>query len=470
MNTQIDCEKTKGCDKISRAYCENFNALQPLFVTDSNIAVLGNIQIKLDNMDVFDRATLGLYIGKFVEQEINSSIVQLMRYAICIDMPEFYCKRDPRFRQDEVKRGNKSIRLNRQADPSKSDSLATIPAGDAYYALEVLKEESDVFEDYKWLYEREFLDAWRKLFGFRNNVAHIGHLITQKELEEAYGWFEVFLKYMPHIRALKVALAPDGMFDDNETVSVTKENNELKDVIKNKPLPTPELYSGMYDMMYGYNQATPDALNEINHNLEEYDWFTQVFESQNGKKGMRHVDGKILVPAIYDEYGFTYNCLDTHFSVIPACKCGKVGLVKCDGSGDPVTEFIYDRIETIPWRQNVFAYYKGGSLSYGLLLKDGRELCPCIIDMNYEPSQTCMIFKSGDYYGLYDLNEKVVMPMFEEIEVDEPTDPMVFTLNGIKGYLDNELKFVPKYEIDAIEDENERYDKLLEFLPSQYDV
>lgn len=470
MNTKIDRKKTEGCDKISRVYCENFNALQPLFVADGNVAVLGNIQIKLDNMDVFDRATLGLYIGKFVEQEINSSIVQLMRNVIGIEMPKFYCKRDSQFGDDKVIIGNRNIWLNKQENPSVRGSLKTIPAGDAYYALKQLKEKFSDFDDYDWLNDNRFLDAWRKLFDFRNKVAHIGHLISQEELEKAFGWFDVFLKYMPDIKALKVELAPEGMFDDNETVSVTKENNELKDVIKNKPLPTPELYSRMYDMMYGYNQATPDALNEINHNLKEYDWFTQVFESQNGKKGMRHVNGKILVPAIYDEYGFTYNCLDTHFSVIPACKCGKVGLVKCDGSGDPVTEFIYDRIETIPCRQNVFAYYKGDSLSYGLLLKDGRELCPCIIDMNYEPSQTCMIFKSGDYYGLYDLNEKVVMPMFEEIEVDEPTDPMVFTLNGIKGYLDNELKFVPKYEIDAIEDENERYDRMLEFLLSEYSI
>lgn len=133
----IDKEKTNGCDKISRAYCENFNALQPLFVTDENVAVLGNIQIKMDNMDVFDRAALGLYIGKFVEQEINSSVVQLMRYAIGIDMPDFFCKRDPGFWEDEVIYRNRCIRLNKQSEPKYPDSLATIPAGDAYYALDV---------------------------------------------------------------------------------------------------------------------------------------------------------------------------------------------------------------------------------------------------------------------------------------------------------------------------------------------
>lgn len=471
MKCKIDKDKTDGCDKISKAYCENFNALQPLFVTDEKVAVLGNIQVRLDNMDVFDRAALGLYIGKFVEQEINSSIVQLMRHVRGIDMPDFFCKRDPNFWDDEVRNGKRCIRLNKQINPDDKESLATIPAGDAYYALDVLKRETDFFENYSWLYAKEFLDVWRYLFGFRNRVAHIGHLITQNELEQAFKWFEIFLKYMPKIKALKVELAPDGMFDDEIILSDNCDNQEKdqKEHEDKKSLPkaTAEQYERVTNLLERLDQLTSDELDDYNNLYNNLDWMTIVF-TENGKRGMRHINGKVLIPAMYDELGLTFHCIIYNMNLIPAYKDGKCGLVKCDGTGEPVTEFIYDSIGGIPWNKRAFFYKKGGSLSFGIMLADGRELCPCIIDESYVPSNSCMIFKCGDYYGLWDLNEKVVMPMFDVIEVDDPFEPLIFTLNGIKGYLDNDFKFVPKSDIDAIEDEDERYYKMLEFLPAEY--
>lgn len=465
MKCEIDKNKTLGCDRISQTYCDTFNALRPLYVTDDNVAVLGNIQINLNSMDCFDRAALGLYIGKFVEQEINSSVVQLMRYAIGIDMPEFYCKRDPAFSSfcgDGVDTRRKNIRLNKQAIQGKIDSLATIPAGDAYYALEALREEYSVFDEYAWLSESAFLDAWRKLFAFRNIVAHIGHLISQEELDEAFGWFEVFLKYMPKIVALKKKLAPEGFFDE------IKQAPKVQSDADETTHPTHEQYV-RYKYLIGkdYECLTEDEVQELNHYSIDLNWMTIIFAGADGKKGLKHADGHVLVPAIYDGFEFTYDCVFYNLPVIPAKKNGKWGLVKCDGSGDVVTEFIYDRIEDVRWNKHIFTYYKGGSLSYGLLLNDGRELCPCIIDMCYEPTSTCLIFKCGDYYGLYDLGDRVVMPMFDAIEVNDPFEPMVFTLNGILGYLDEELRFVPKSEIDSMEDEEDRHDRMLGFLPAE---
>lgn len=469
----IDKEKTLGCDKISRAYCENFNALQPLFVSDENVAVLGNIQIKMDNMDVFDRAALGLYIGKFVEQEINSSVVQLMRYAIGIDMPEFFCKRDPRFRDDEVRKGKRCILLNKQNAPTERYSLATIPAGDAYYALEVLKDETDFFEDYKWLYDKAFLDAWRNLFRFRNSVAHIGHLIAQSELDEAFGWFEIFLRYMPNIKALKMELAPEDMFDDDVTevyVKSDKQEFDTKEQKEEKTLPkaTPEQYKRVQELLK-LDGRTAEEQDELDQLVNGLNWMTTIFTDGNGKKGMRHADGRELIPALYEDFELTFHCIMYDMKVLPAYKGGKCGLVKCDGTGEPTTDFIYDRIYSIPWNPQVFFYTKGGSIAKGLLLADGRELCPCIIDRYYEPSSACVIFECGDYFGLYDLHDKVVMPMFDSIEVEDPFEPMIFTLNGIKGYLDMDYKFVPKSDVDAIEDEDERHDRMLDFLTSEID-
>lgn len=466
MECKIESEKTRGCDKISRAYCDNYNALRPLYMTEGNVAVLGNIQINMNNMDVFDRSALGLYIGKFVEQEINSSVVQLMRYAVGIDMPDFYCKRNTKFNDDVVQTRDKRIRLNQQEGQNYT-ALKTIPLGDAYYALESLKQECSVFDKYDWLNDRTFLDAWRKLFWFRNKVAHIGHLITQKELDEAFGWFETFLRYMPKIKELKIELAPEGMFDEEEKPSPKSGTADHVKSEDKKPQGTPELYTIMCDLLEKADKLSSDELQQLSVIREKYSWFTMVFEGADGKRGLRHADGSVLVPAIYEDFGYTYDCLDLKLPVLPALKNGKYGLVRCDGTGAAITDFCYDSIGLVPYNSQVFFYRKGGSLAFGLLLMDGKELCPCIIDEYYEPMQTCMVFRCGDYYGLYDLAERVVMPMFDNIEWVDLYEPLVFTLNGILGYLDADLKFIPKAEVDAIEDEDERFDRLTEFLSGE---
>ena len=464
MTCKIDNEKTNGCDKISQDYCDNYNVLHHFYITEGNESALSKIQI--NNISELDRSALGLYIGKFVEQEINSSVVQLMRYAVGIDMPEFYCKRNPVFKNDEVQTQNKRIRLNQQ-DGQSPDSLKTIPLGDAYYALGAMRQEYHVFENYGWLSERTFLDAWRKLNFFRNNVAHIGHLITQKELEEAFGWFDAFLRYMPQIKELKKELAPENIFDEKpaqEQKPMQSESVETE-TKEEKPQCPPEqkdLFARVGDMSSAEQQKEIDI-------LDKYKWFTTVIEGPSGKKGLRHADGHILIPAIYDDIVYTYDCLQLNFPVLPALKNGKCGLVKCDGTGTPTTDFCYDRIELVPYNPHVFYYWKGGSLSFGLLLITGTEICPCIIDGCYEPMQTCMIFRSGNYYGLYDLGERIVMPIYDNIEWISPDDPLEFTRNGVIGYLDADLKFVPKSEVDAIEDEDERHDRLLEFLTPQID-
>lgn len=468
MKCKIESEKTQGCDKISKAYCDNYNALRPLYMAEGKVAVLGNIQIDMKNMDVFDRSALGLYIGKFVEQEINSSVVQLMRHAMGIAMPFFYCKRNPIFYTDVVETQGKRIRLNQQEGQNYA-ALKTIPLGDAYYALESLKREYSVFNKYDWLYDRAFLDAWRKLFGFRNKVAHIGHLITQKELDEAFEWFETFLSYMPKIKELKIELAPDDWFNEEEILVAQPSATVEKSVSDKKPQGSPEVYAMLCDLLSKADRMSSEDLQLISDIRENYSWFTTVFEGPDGKKGMMHADGSVLVPAIYDDFGYTYDCLELRLPVLPAMKNGKYGLVKCDGAGAAITDFCYDRIGLVPYNSQVFYYWKGGSLSFGLLLMTGKELCPCIIDECYEPMQTCMIFRCGDYYGLYDLSERVVMPMYDNIEWVDEYEPLVFTLNGILGYLDADLKFVPKSEVDAIEDEDKRHDRMLDFLTGEFE-
>lgn len=104
----IEQKQTNGCDNASRIYGEMFNILQNIMQDED----------KLKTLNPLDYSALGMYIGKFVEQEINSSVVQIMREFCGIEMPRYsryYCKRYPGFDIDaDVEGKNKKVRLNEQ--------------------------------------------------------------------------------------------------------------------------------------------------------------------------------------------------------------------------------------------------------------------------------------------------------------------------------------------------------------------
>mgnify|MGYP003294018022 CR=1 FL=1 len=254
------------------------------------------------------------------------------------------------------------------------------------------------------------------------------------------------------------------------SISAKAENNcsSVMTDLSQKTNATPEVYAHAKALLDKHLSCK--EIDELNVLIDEYSFMTTIFVGDNGKKGMRHANGDILVPAIYDDFAFTFDCLMVNYEIIPALQDGKSGLVKCDGTGTPVTGFMYDSIGVVPMTTRAFFFKKDGSTAYGLMLSDGRELCPCVIDKHYEPSSVCMLLKGGNYYGLYDLHDRVVMPIYEDIEVGEPEEPMIFTYNGVLGYLDKDLKFVSKSDVDAIEDEDERQERLLDFLPGEYEI
>ena len=109
---------TNGCDKLSRVYEDMYNILQGV-MTDED---------KLKELSSLDYSALGMYIGKFVEQEINSSVVQIMRAFCGIDMSKYYCKRYPGYDVNaDVEGRNKKIRLKEQKPNGDRTSLRTIP-------------------------------------------------------------------------------------------------------------------------------------------------------------------------------------------------------------------------------------------------------------------------------------------------------------------------------------------------------
>lgn len=470
----IEKKLTDGCDKLSRVYGNMLNVLEEIMQDEQ----------KMKELSPLDFSALGMYIGKFVEQEINSSVVQIMRAFREVPMPDYYCKRYPGLIK-YVNSPYKLIKINAQKDIDDPTSLKTIPLGDAFYALEQLKQEdkTNFFDKYPWLKEQDFLDAWQELFKLRNRMAHIGEIIDADTLEENYGHFKIFLKYMPDIIKAKKELAPKGY---RQSITTTKKKKEGKpyyastsDREKNKETRKEAIrYREMRDDLF---ECLPPGLGRSPYfspysqmdvpqrpvrDISSYN--AKVFKGRNGKKGLKDQEDNILVPANYDDYGFLPKPFDDYKrkSVI-AIKDGKSVLVSLDGSGLELTKETYDDIKLAnkSKKDSPYVYRKKGRMLWGLMDESGQELCENIID-NYIGGKNCLWYESGELRGFWNYGKDYpfLPPIYDSIEViGDADEPLLFTLNGVDGYVKNDATFIPMSELESMP-EGQRQNTLKECI------
>lgn len=428
-----------GCDRDSEIYCTSFNVLSPALSDDY-------VDISLNNVNSIDMSALGLYIGKYLEQEFNSSIVQLMRSLCGIEMPKYYRKRDTCESADRkctIKTNQKTICLNSQQHPRYNSSLKNIALGDAHYIFyNHFKEEYKSFIEahYPWLLENQFECLWRQLFVFRNQVAHMG-IVKKEDFLRGYEYFNLFLtEYMPKITSLKNQLKDDShedVYEDRICHDIQESNNAEKSTHK--------------------------------------EGWTYVFKNKIGLMGMKNPNGEIIIPACYEDIKYVYVPSAFNLAYIPVKKHGKWGIVESNGSGNEYTEFIYDDLISIPWC-NCYYFKKDNCCSWGIMFPNGKVILDCILDkLDGDQCSNTFFLYSGDKLGLFQTVQSwaIIPPICDNIEFYEPDEPILFTINGTTGYMempdeDMHCEFIPKSRVDAIEDEDEKYDRMLEFLCLQY--
>lgn len=452
----IEKELTAGCDRASRVYGNMFNVLEEAMHDEE----------KLKELSPVDFSALGMYIGKFVEQEINSSVVQIMRAFRGVPMPEYYCKRYDRYIKPVITK-KQEIYLNSWIDRGHPDTLKTIPLGDAYYALAQLKKEDyrEFFKSYPWLDESPFLDAWYMLSQFRNRMAHIGEIINAEILRDNYEYFMTFLSYMPDITKTKRELAPKGYRQSLMSTRKTKTDrtNNIRTGYLAEKIVAENLAAEEINEKYRIGRSMKKRKPTVTHKERILNLKTKIFKQRKGKRGLKNLEGVIIVPPNYDDFGFLPDLYINKRKSVIAIRDGKPVLVALDGSGKELTSYNYDdiRLADSKKKNSPYVYRKNGRLLWGVLDDSGHELCDNTID-DYICKRDSLWFESGELRGFWNYGKRSTFlpPIYDNIEIiGKPSDPLLFTLNGVQGYIElseDNYRFIPMSDLEKMDEEDRR--------------
>ena len=457
---QIHLNQIEGCDKVSHLYSGMFNMLQEIMQDED----------KLKDLTPPDFTALGMYIGKFVEQEINSSVVQVLRYYCGIDMPDYYCRWDKTvpYWIGQLKSDKKTVRLNEHNKnfPKDPDALKPIPLGEALWALKFLQEDDDrgFFDDYPWLSDEKFLEAWRNISTFRNRVAHAGEIIDADILKEGYMYFSRFMEYMPQMLEAKKEMAPNDYIDSLPKV---EEQKPYWTETEHRERPYPPMFIAQrFHEILQHRPFDEDEMIELNGYLAKYSFSAMIFEEEDGKKGLKNYLRQVLVPAKYDGFDFLPHYDDYHPSCI-AVRDDKYVLVALDGSGKELSP-AYDEIHLADYGHpaSPYIFRRDGLRAWGLMDWHGKIVYDCKVDQFWTLING-IIIESGGLLGYWAYcNGVFVPPIYDNIEPgEEMSFPMIFTLNGQQGYVKwEDASFMSMDELNQIEDEDERSDMMWQFI------
>ena len=206
----------------------------------------------------------------------------------------------------------------------------------------------------------------------------------------------------------------------------------------NQKLPQPT--GKEYQKLENYEQRSWEGgLSEMEEEeyldlLNSFDWSAEIF-SKDGKYGIISAGGKLLVPAIYDEF----ICIMRHveyLKIVVAAKSGKYGLVRADGTGFEITGFTFDYMA--PWLGSATAARTGNKWNY--INGEGQKLLPYDLD-NILFTFTDLTFENGISVfmkdGLWGVTDgyDYSKPVFDELDDIEPDGLISGKRDGIKGYI-----------------------------------
>lgn len=208
-----------------------------------------------------------------------------------------------------------------------------------------------------------------------------------------------------------------------------------------KKIPTVEQLNDFRQLL---KTASCDAdYTKLNAFIEEYDLYTKVYE-ENGKMGVKDAAGQVLVPAVFDEVGYTF--MD-HFKpyAVPVIKDGKCAFAAQDGKGTLLSDFEYDAIHYTT--ECCYILVKDGKK--GLAMSSGSVVIPAQMDQVCTPFNGLASYEKDGKHGF----SLVYQPLTTEAVYDDyeiaDDEYLEVVKDGVKGYVDSKGQFTT--------DEDERY-------------
>lgn len=156
---------------------------------------------------VEDYSSEGACLGKIIEEEINASIVQLIRKVrFDIEMPRYWRRYDDT-KNDTCVLKTKNIPVAFNFIDKKRSILRTVPIGQLYRSIETLLGEDVKYESELGVFAcRDFIQRLTGFSYFRNDSTHPGGVSADDFKEMHQQFIELMRGYMREIVNLKGSL------------------------------------------------------------------------------------------------------------------------------------------------------------------------------------------------------------------------------------------------------------------------
>lgn len=193
-----------------------------------------------------------------------------------------------------------------------------------------------------------------------------------------------------------------------------------------KKIPTPEQ---IQEFRRIYKTAvTSEDYDKVNAFTDEYDTFTCAFED-NGMMGVKDAAGDVLVPAKFDDIAYTFTDI-FRGTAVAVVKAGKMALVKPDGQGTMLTDFVYDSIQ---FQDGFYFLVKEGK--FGLATSGGHVVVPAEQDEVFYPLNDLVVFTKDGKNGFAMLTGLITEAEYDDYELMDSEYLKVFK-DGMAGYID----------------------------------
>ena len=156
---------------------------------------------------VEDYSSEGACLGKIIEEEINASIVQLIRKVrFDIEIPRYWRRYDET-KHDTCVIKTKNLQVTFNFIDKKRNILRTVPIGQVYRSIETLLAEDEKYESALGIFaSSNFIRALTGFSYFRNDSTHPGGVSAEDFQEMHQRFTELMESYMHEMVSLKKRL------------------------------------------------------------------------------------------------------------------------------------------------------------------------------------------------------------------------------------------------------------------------